>query len=121
MTEHRNLLGMLALLVSNAPDKRSVFGRALIQLISDVEDRAVSVLTSETLSDAKSILSSDPAIQCVLLSWEIDTSEDHRECIDLLTALRERNTRVPVFLISDRSTASNVPLIVMQHADDFIW
>jgi arginine/lysine/ornithine decarboxylase len=121
MTENRHLLGMLALLVSKQPDKRSVFGRALIQLISDVEDRAISVLTSESLSDAKSILSTDPAIQCVLLSWEMDDSEDHQECIDLLTALRERNTRVPVFLISDRSTASNVPLIVMQHADDFIW
>jgi arginine/lysine/ornithine decarboxylase len=121
MTEYRHLLGMLALLVSNQPDKRSVFGRALIQLISDVEERSISVLTSESLSDAKSILSTDPAIQCVLLSWEMDTSADHQECIDLLTALRERNTRVPVFLISDRSTASNVPLIVMQHADDFIW
>ncbi|WP_433861526.1 Orn/Lys/Arg decarboxylase N-terminal domain-containing protein [Pseudomonas thivervalensis] len=121
MTEHRQLLGMLALLVSPQPDKRSVFGRALIQLISDVEERSISVLTSESLSDAKSILSTDPAIQCVLLSWEMDESEDHQECIDLLTALRERNTRVPVFLISDRSTASSVPLIVMQHADDFIW
>ncbi|KKA09841.1 arginine decarboxylase [Pseudomonas ogarae] len=121
MTEHRQLLGMLALLVSPQPDKRSVFGRALIQLISDVEERSISVLTSESLSDAKSILSTDPAIQCVLLSWEMDESEDHQECIDLLTALRERNTRVPVFLISDRSTASSVPLIVMQYADDFIW
>ncbi|RZA18794.1 MAG: arginine decarboxylase, partial [Proteobacteria bacterium] len=66
-------------------------------------------------------LSTDPAIQCVLLSWEMDESDDHQQCIDLLIALRERNTRVPVFLISDRSTAANVPLIVMQHADDFIW
>jgi arginine/lysine/ornithine decarboxylase len=121
MTEYRHLLGMLALLVTKQPDKRSVFGRALIQLISDVEERSISVLTSESLSDAKSILSTDPAIQCVLLSWEMDDSPDHQECIDLLTTLRERNTRVPVFLISDRSTASSVPLIVMQHADDFIW
>ncbi len=121
MTEYRHLLGMLALLVTKQPDKRSVFGRALIQLISDVEERSISVLTSESLSDAKSILSTDPAVQCVLLSWEMDESPDHQECIDLLTTLRERNTRVPVFLISDRSTASNVPLIVMQHADDFIW
>lgn len=121
MTEQKHLLGMLALLVSRQPDKRSVFGRALIQLINDVEQRSISVLTSESLSDAKSILTTDPAVQCVLLSWELDESEDHCECIDLLTALRERNTRVPVFLISDRSTASNVPLIVMQHADDFIW
>ena len=121
MTEHRNLLGMLALLISDQPDKRTVFGRALIQLIADVEDRAISIITSERLDDAKSILSTDPAIQCVLLSWEMDASADHKQCIDLLTTLRERNTRVPVFLISDRSTAANVPLIVMQHADDFIW
>jgi len=121
MTDHRNLLGMLALLISDQPDKRTVFGRALIQLITDVEERSISVITSERLDDAKSILSTDPAIQCVLLSWEMDRSADHQQCIDLLARLRERNTRVPVFLISDRSTASNVPLIVMQHADDFIW
>lgn len=121
MTEYRQTLGMLTLLVSSPPDKRTVFGRALHQLINDVEERAVRVLASETLSDATSILRSDPAIQCVLLSWEMDKSEGHEECIQLLVSLRERNTRVPVFLISDRSTASSIPLVVMQHADDFIW
>ena len=121
MSEQRHLIGMLALLVSSAPDKRTVFGRALNQLITDVESRAISILLSESLADATSILHSDPAIQCVLVSWEMDDSEDHRECIKLLTDLRERNTRVPVFLISDRSTASTIPLVVMQHADDFIW
>lgn len=119
--EHRPLLGMLALLVSSPPDKRTVFGRSLNQLIGDVEDRSISVLTSESFSDATSILHSDPAVQCVLLSWEMDESEDQLECIKMLTDLRERNTRVPVFLISNRSTASNIPLVVMQHADDFIW
>ena len=72
MTEYKHSLGMLALLVSSPPDKRTVFGRALNQLISDVEGRAVSVLASESLSDAASILRSDPAIQCVLISWEMD-------------------------------------------------
>ena len=121
MTEHRQLLGMLALLVSSAPDKRTVFGRALNQLITDVEERSISILISESLADATSILHSDPAVQCVLLSWEMDDTEGHLACIKLLTDLRERNTRVPVFLISDRSTASSIPLVVMQHADDFIW
>ena len=121
MTEHRQLLGMLALLVSSAPDKRTVFGRALNQLINDVEERTISVLVSESLADATAILHSDPAIQCVLLSWEMDDSAGHAQCIKLLTDLRARNTRVPVFLISDRSTATNIPLVVMQHADDFIW
>lgn len=121
MTDQRRLLGMLALLIASTPDKRTVFGRALDQLISDVEERAISVLVSESLDDATAILQSDPAIQCVLLSWELDRSEGHAACIELLATLRRRNTRVPVFLLSDRSTASNIPLLVMQHADDFIW
>ncbi|HEF4762928.1 TPA: arginine decarboxylase [Pseudomonas putida] len=120
MTEHSRTLGMLALLVSNPPDNRTGFGRALDQLVTDMEERAIRVLTSDNLSDATSILRSDPAIQCVLLSWEMDDSEGHGQCLELLTSLRERNTRVPVFLISDRSTASNIPLRVMQHADDFM-
>ena len=121
MTEYKHSLGMLALLVSSPPDKRTVFGRALDQLVHDVEGRGVSVLASESLNDAASILRSDPAVQCVLIRWEMDTSEGHADCIKLLVKLRERNTRVPVFLISDRTTASSIPLLVMQHADDFIW
>ncbi|WP_263263437.1 Orn/Lys/Arg decarboxylase N-terminal domain-containing protein [Pseudomonas sp. RIT-PI-S] len=121
MNDNKRSLGMLALLVSAAPDKRTVFGRALGQLIADVEARDISVLLSESLADAGAILRADPAIQCLLLNWGMDTSDNHRACIALLKSLRERNTRVPVFLISDRSTASNVPLVVMQHADDFIW
>ncbi|MBD1552281.1 Orn/Lys/Arg decarboxylase N-terminal domain-containing protein [Pseudomonas typographi] len=121
MSDDKRNLGMLALLVSAAPDKRTVFGRALGQLIAGVEERDISVLLSESLSDATAILKSDPAIQCLLLNWGLDDSEGQQHCIGLLKNLRERNTRVPVFLISDRSTANNVPLVVMQHADDFIW
>ncbi|WP_426153939.1 Orn/Lys/Arg decarboxylase N-terminal domain-containing protein [Pseudomonas sp. DC3000-4b1] len=121
MYESKHKLGMLALLVSSAPDKRTVFGRALNQLIAGVEERSISVLLSEVLEDAQAIIRTDPAIQCLLLNWGIDDSEGNQRCIELLKDLRERNTRVPVFLISDRSTATNIPLIVMQHADDFIW
>ncbi|MEG3135874.1 Orn/Lys/Arg decarboxylase N-terminal domain-containing protein [Rouxiella sp. T17] len=121
MTATRQPLGMLALLISSSPDKHTVLGRGLTQLIDDIEARLITVTIAETLGDASSILHADPAIQCVLLSWELDSSEEHEECIKLLTDLRKRNTRLPVFLISDRATASTIPLIVMQNADDFIW
>ena len=87
MTEYKHSLGMLALLVSSPPDKRTVFGRALDQLVHDVEGRGVSVLASESLTDAASILRSDPAIQCVLIRWEMDTSEGHADCTKLLVKL----------------------------------
>ena len=81
MTEHRNLLGMLALLVSNQPDKRTVFGRALIQLIADVEERAVSGRGRQVPRGVKRKMSNYPlrprAPQPI-------TRVDHRAAIRLL-------------------------------------
>ncbi|ORM65483.1 arginine decarboxylase [Pantoea rodasii] len=121
MITARQPLGMLALLISRPPDNHTVVGRGLMQLISDVEDRQITVTTVENLEDASSVIHAEPAVQCVLLRWELDESEGHADCIRLLTDLRQRNTRLPVFLISDRTTAATIPLVVMQHADDFIW
>lgn len=121
MSQNRHTLGMLALVVSNQPDNRSVFGRSLGQLVAEMEDRSISVLLAESFADASTIVRTDPAIQCLLLNWDMDKSEGQSACISLLTELRARNTRVPVFLISDRAAVSTIPLLVMQHADDFIW
>ncbi len=61
--------------------------------------------------------------QCVFYQLgKVDTSEGHEDRIKLLVKLRERNKGCPVFL--DQRPDHRVehsPLLVMQHADDFIW
>ena len=121
MSQNMRPLGMLALLVAEVPDTHTIFGRSLSHLIEDMEGRSISILTSETFRDAATIVRTDPAVQCLLINWDMDKSEGKQACIDLLHELRARNTRVPVFLVTDRSTADSIPLPVMQHADDFIW
>ncbi|MGV8920876.1 MAG: Orn/Lys/Arg decarboxylase N-terminal domain-containing protein [Pseudomonas sp.] len=121
MTQDMRPLGMLALVVSPAPGNKNIFDRSLTKLIEDMEGRGINVLTTEGFDDAVSIVRSDSAIQCLLVNWDCDRSEGKGACINLLNELRARNTRVPVFLLSDRSTVASIPLPVMQHADDFIW
>jgi arginine decarboxylase len=119
--ERKRPLGMLALVISVLPDTHTVYGRALNQLIEDIQARDISVLNSYGFDDALSLLRSDSAIQCVLLDWNLDDTPDYRRCAELLTELRNRNRRMPVFLVSDRGGVASIPLLVMQHADDFIW
>jgi len=121
MSQNMRPLGMLALLVGEVPDANGIFGRSLNHLIEDMEARGISVLTSQSFKDAVTIIRSDSAIQCLLVNWDTDQTLDKKACLNLLNELRARNTRVPVFLISDRSTVASIPLPVMQHADDFIW
>src|SRR5476651_2887315 len=121
MSQNMRPLGMLALLVGEVPDANGIFGRSLNHLIEDMEARGISGLTSQSFKDAVTIIRSDSAIQCLLVNWDTDQTLDKKACLNLLNELRARNTRVPVFLISDRSTVASIPLPVMQHADDFIW
>ncbi|WP_397452582.1 Orn/Lys/Arg decarboxylase N-terminal domain-containing protein [Pseudomonas sp. NA-150] len=121
MSQDLRPLGMLALVVSPAPGGKNIFDRSLSKLIEDMEGRGINVLTTEGFDDAVSIVRSDSAIQCLLVNWDCDRSQGKEACINLLNELRARNTRVPVFLLSDRSTVASIPLPVMQHADDFIW
>lgn len=121
MAQRKHPLGMLALVISAEPDSNTVFGRSLNQLMEDIEGRDISLLSSRSFHDATSLLRSDSAIQCVLLDWNLDSSPAHDACVALLVELRTRNKRMPVFLISDRGGVDGIPLVVMQHADDFIW
>ncbi|MFX8824979.1 Orn/Lys/Arg decarboxylase N-terminal domain-containing protein, partial [Acinetobacter baumannii] len=64
---------------------------------------------------------SDSSIQCVILDWDLVGDVDHQGETALLGDIRRRNAALPVFLLTTRSAASEIPAEVMQQADDFIW
>lgn len=114
-------LGMRALIVDDEMEAKSAAGRAERALVAELQEREVDVVVSTSGADARAIIASDPAIQCVLVDWDLpaDTPEDGAAAV--LREVRARNATVPIFLISNRSAASSIPVESMQHADDFIW
>lgn len=116
----RRTLGMKALVVDDELTEQSAAGRAVRELVAELERRDIEVVTAMAADDAIAIVRSDPALQCVLLDWDLGP-EGHELSASVVEALRQRNAHVPVFLLADRSVASTVPASIMAKVSDFVW
>lgn len=114
-------LPMRALLVRESFTRDSATGRAVSDLVEELERREIEVVLSNHVDDAIAIVSSDPTVQCLLLDWDLEDGEDHEAANAVLDAMRDFNDNVPIFLLADRSVASSLSADVMTKADDFIW
>lgn len=116
----RRTLGLKALVVDDELTEESAAGRAVRGLVTELKRRDVDVVTAMAADDAIAIIRSDPALQCILLDWDLGP-DGHDLSASVVEAVRQRNTHVPVFLMADRSVASTVPASIMSKVNDFIW
>ncbi|PRE15560.1 Orn/Lys/Arg decarboxylase N-terminal domain-containing protein [Burkholderia multivorans] len=114
-------LGMKALLVQHDIDARTATARAATALADELRARLVDVVIATSADDARAVVDADPAIQCLLLNWELGDDSQHTPAHAVLDAMRARNATVPVFLLASRASASAIPVDAMRKADDFIW
>ncbi|USD20021.1 arginine decarboxylase [Microbulbifer variabilis] len=111
---------MLALLASGEIASNSAPGRAATRLQEELAQRRIDLITTVSSDDASAMLRANPAIQCLLLNWELPGS-GHPPALNVLEQLRARNLHLPVFLLADRETVSNMPRRALELANDFIW
>ncbi|TCF97309.1 arginine decarboxylase [Paraburkholderia strydomiana] len=116
----RGRVGMKALMVDDEVTQQSAAGRAVRTLIAELERRDIEVVTATSSEDAILVVRSDPAVQCILLDWDLGAA-GHEASSSVVEAVRQRSNSVPVFLLADRSVASTVPAQIMGQVNDFIW
>jgi lysine decarboxylase/arginine decarboxylase len=109
-----------ALVVDDEIGEDSAAGRAIDLLVAELHRRGMQTVKAKAADDALSIIKSDPAIQCLLLDWDLGAN-GHTESSRVIKGLRERNAHLPIFLLADRSVASTVPVDVMSEISDFVW
>ena len=114
-------LKMRALVVRDSFEANNASGRAVEHLIEELERREIEIILSDMAEDAKAIILSDPSIQCLLLDWDLAQSINHEAASGVLEVARNCNADLPIFLMSDTSAASAIPIEAMVKADDFIW
>lgn len=114
-------LGMLALVATPHIDQRNAPGRAVRNLIDELERRQISVVTADSAADACAMIVAQPAIQCVLISWELQGEQTEHGALEVLATLRRASADIPAFLLADRESAAAMPRRAMEMANDFIW
>ena len=113
-------LAMRALLVSDTWSTDTALGRRTTDLRAALEQRQVVVVSAAQAEDAKAIVASDPALQCLLLDWDLG-DDYHTGAAAVLEATRAGNADLPIFLMADRTTVPGIPSAALERADDFIW
>ena len=110
-----------ALVVYDGIDEENATARALRALKRDLEESDVVVEVSQCICDAELIVTSDPTVQCALVYLDGAGDEKHRRIQHFLELLRSRNHDMPVFLMSNRTRASEIPAAILDKVNDFIW
>jgi len=96
-------------------------GRAVRTLEQELKGRSVDVVEAMSAEDGLSVIVSDSAIHAILVDWTLGEDHDHAAALNLIKFVRARNYKIPIFLMSERSQASSIPVSVMEMTNEFIW
>ena len=110
------------LIASEVGGTDSVSDRAMERLCEAIHEEGYRVVRTSTPEDGLALVKSDPSFSAILLDWDLhqNTQFDERAALKIIRAVRRRNTRVPIFLIADRTLVSELPLEVMKQVHEYI-
>jgi arginine decarboxylase len=110
-----------ALIVDDELGSPTAEGRAVRTLVQELKARSVEVVEAMSAEDGLSVIVSDSAIHAILIDWTLGEDKNHARALNLIKFVRARNDKIPIFLMSEQSEASSIPIIVMEMANEFIW
>jgi arginine decarboxylase len=98
-------------------------GRSVRALASELRERNSEVIEALSFEDGVATVTSDAGLHCIFVNWTLgrNDSTSHEQAEILLRKVRERNAKVPIFLMADRAVASTINVEVATLADEFVW
>src|SRR5512147_1461125 len=115
-------LRIRVLVIDDELKQDSAEGHAARAMVHALELRNLDVVQAYSAADGMSAFTSDAAIHAVLMDWMLgDDDAKHEKAKALLDYIRERNDRIPVFLMAERKDSAKLPVEIMQRVDEFIW
>ncbi len=96
-------------------------GRAVRALVEELQGRGMDVVEAASAEDGVSVIVSDSAIHTILMDWTLADDKGHAKAKGLLTFVRSRNDKIPIFLLAERGEATAIPIDVMEMVDEYVW
>ncbi|MFZ1006208.1 MAG: Orn/Lys/Arg decarboxylase N-terminal domain-containing protein [Candidatus Sulfotelmatobacter sp.] len=111
------------LIVDDELGQSNAGGRSLGALIGELASWEIEVVEARSAEDGMSVIVSDAALHTILLDWDLghDHRKTHSKALALVNLVRSRDEKVPIFLMTERGEATEIPVNVMQMTDEFIW
>ena len=102
---------------------QSVSDQAMERLCDAIHEEGYRVVRTSTPEDGLALVKSDPSFGAILLDWDLTENAqfDERAALRIIRNVRRRNSKVPIFLIADRTLVSELPLEVMKQVHEYIY
>lgn len=83
----------------------------------------LSVLEAPSCSDAQVHLRSLAKIGCIILDWDLDCNgnKEYPSTAAMVRKIVDRNSEIPLFLVTEKLSVGDLPLEVMKLIDGYIW
>lgn len=112
-------------IIDDAHKTDSPQGRAIQRIITGLKEYGIQVGEVASPEDARAAFSALAGIDCILINWNLggDTSERHEVTAKLIGEIRERNEKIPIFLMGEPTNAppTTLPLKTVREINEYIW
>ena len=102
------------------PKRRRAASQTLNRIVDELLELGHRVVETQTLTDSRALLSSDPSFGAVVLDWDINDPHGEAEARAALDAARLRSDRLPVFLMLEHGDAADLPLDVLEMTQEIV-
>jgi len=93
--------------------------RALDEIFYQLECLDLELMESQSAEEALPLFHANPDISCILLNWNLDKKD--MKAVDFIKNIRERNIKIPIFIITDRLSVKDIPLEVVENTTGYVW
>lgn len=121
MDEDRLLVGI----IDDTINTDTPHGRTIRRIVDELRDFGVDVATVASPEDARSAYSNLPAVDCILINWNLggDTRKMKDAARGLIHGIRKRNDDIPIFLMAEPfvEPPEDLPVDMIREINEFIW
>lgn len=95
---------------------------ARIQSVTDRLEKRLdcSVIPAPECDEAAKIVMARPDLGCLVINWDNETTEGVSP-EDLIALVRVRNSEVPILVMTDKSSITDIKAGVLKEIDGYIW
>jgi arginine decarboxylase len=109
------------LVVHNAVDGPSAGIRATAALVDALRAQDIDVITAASEEEAEAQIRMHSLLQAVLVDWDLAGHKDHRSARKVVTSVRTRAARLPIFLLACSGSIADIPADVLAEVNDYVW
>jgi arginine decarboxylase len=108
-------------LMISGRERRREADRTIRRIVDALQVLGHRVEQVETATDASALVTSDPTFGCVVVDWGLGGVREVTDAESVITLVRQRNQRLPIFVFLEQGDLEALPLSVTEASQEYVF